>query len=104
MSDEDPSPGSPIHTGPVISTVSAQMRCKVFLEQQHQQWKTLDAAKLKLYHQSSTNIKQLVVEAGTKEKKMLISTFVVSGGVGRVGRSGVAIEPSDQGPGLGLST
>ena len=29
-------PGSPMHTGPVTLTISAQMHCKVFLKQQHQ--------------------------------------------------------------------
>lgn len=103
MSDDDPSPpGSPIHTGPVTSTVSAQMRCKVFLKQQHQQWKNLGTAKLKLYHQNPTNVKQLVVEADTKEKMMLISTIVLSDGVERVGKTGVAIELSDQGARTGI--
>jgi hypothetical protein len=78
------------------------MRCKVFLKQQHQQWKNLGAAKLKLYHQSPTNVKQLVVEADTKEKTMLISTIVLSDGVERVGKTGVAIELSDQGARTGI--
>ena len=77
MSDEDDlSPlGLPMHTGPVTST--AQMRCKVFLKQQHQPWKNLGAVKLKLYHQNPTNVKQLVVEADMKEKTMLISTIAL---------------------------
>jgi len=103
MSEDDFSPpGSPVHTGPVTSTISAQMRCKVFLKQQHQQWKNLGSAKLKLYHQSPTNVKQLVVEADTKEKGMLISTIVLSDGVERVGKTGVAIELSDQGARTGI--
>jgi hypothetical protein len=104
MSDEDDfsPPGSPVHTGPVTSTISAQMRCKVFLKQQHQQWKNLGSAKLKLYHQSPTNVKQLVVEADSKEKTMLISTIVLSDGVERVGKTGVAIELSDQGARTGI--
>lgn len=100
--DDFSPPGSPIHTGPVTSTISAQMRCKVFLKQQHQQWKNLGSAKLKLYHQSPTNVKQLVVEADTKEKMMLISTIVLSDGVERVGKTGVAIELSDQGARTGI--
>lgn len=104
MSDEDDfsPPGSPVHTGPVTSTISAQMRCKVFLKQQHQQWKNLGAAKLRLYLQSPTNVKQLVVEADTREKPMLISTIVLSDGVERVGKTGVAIELSDQGARTGI--
>ena len=78
------------------------MRCKVFPKQQHQQWKTLGAAKLKLYHQNPTNVKQLVVEADTKEKIMLISTIVPLDGVERVGKTGVAIELSDQGARMGI--
>ena len=95
-------PGSPVHAGPVTSTISAQMRCKVFLKQQHQQWKNLGSAKLRLYQQSPTNVKQLVVEADTKEKTMLISTIVLSDGVERVGKTGVAIELSDQGARTGI--
>ena len=72
------------------------MRCKVFLKQQQQQRKNLAAAKLKLYHQNPTNVKQLVVEVDTKEKTMLISTIVRSDGVECVGKTGVAIEPIDQ--------
>ena len=92
-----------MHTGPVTSTFSAQMRCKVFLKQQHQQWKNLGAAKLKLYHQNPTNVKQLVVvEADTKKKTMLISTIVLSDGVERVGKTGVAIELTDLGARTGI--
>lgn len=104
VSDEDDlsPPGSPVHTGPVTSTISAQMRCKLFLKQQHQQWKNLGAAKLRLYLQSPTNVKQLVVEADTKDRTMLISTIVLSDGVERVGKTGVAIELSDQGARTGI--
>ena len=41
------------------------------------------------------NVKQLV-EADTKEKMMLISTIIPSDGVERVGKTGVAIDLSDQ--------
>lgn len=103
----DPSPpGSPVEetipTGPVTTTVSAQMKCKVFLKQQHAQWKSLGSAKLKLYRQDPTNIKQLVVEADDKNHSVLISTIVLTDGVERVGKTGVAIELSDQGARTGI--
>ena len=91
-----------MHIGPVTSTISAQLRCEVFPKQQHQQWKTLGTAKLKLYHQNPTNVKQLVVEADTMEKIMHISTIVPLDGVERVGKTGVAIELSDQGARMGI--
>jgi len=88
--------------GPVTSTISAQMKCKVFLQQQHAQWKSLGSAKLKLYRQDPTNIKQLVVEADNKDKSVLISTIVLTDGVERVGKTGVAIELSDKGARTGI--
>jgi len=103
---EDSPPNSPEQPpqqlGPVTSTVSAQMKCKVFLQQQHAQWKSLGSAKLKLYRQEPTNIKQLVVEADNKDKSVLISTIVLTDGVERVGKTGVAIELSDQGTRTGI--
>ena len=100
-------PGSPVeeaprHTGPVTSTVTAQMKCKVFLKQQHAQWKSLGSAKLRLYREDPTNIKQLVVEADDKHKTVLISTIVLTDGVERVGKTGVAIELSDKGMRTGV--
>lgn len=105
--DEPSPPNSPVEetpkqTGPVTSTISAQMKCKVFLQQQHAQWKSLGSAKLKLYRQDPTNIKQLVVEAENKEKSVLISTIVLTDGVERVGKTGVAIELSDKGARTGI--
>ncbi len=103
FSIEAPSPpGSPVEEiprqmGPVTSTVTAQMKCKVFLKQQHAQWKSLGSAKLRLYREDPTNIKQLVVEAEDKRKTALISTIVLTDGVERVGKTGVAIELSDKG-------
>jgi hypothetical protein len=88
--------------GPVTSTISAQMKCKVFLQQQHAQWKSLGSAKLKLYRQDPTNVKQLVVEADNKDKSVLISTIVLTDGVERVGKTGVAIELSDKGTRTGI--
>jgi len=99
---DSPMDEEPKHTGPVTSTITAQMKCKVFLQQQHAQWKSLGGAKLKIYEQQPTNVKQLVVEADTKNKTMLISTIVMADGVERVGRTGVAIELSDQGARTGI--
>ncbi|KAL0580366.1 hypothetical protein V5O48_001611 [Marasmius crinis-equi] len=104
----DPSPPSspveetPRYNGPTTTTVSANMKCKVFLKQQHQQWKSLGTARLKLYRESPTNIKQLVVEAGSKDGQPLISTIVLTDGVERVGKTGVAIELSDKGARTGI--
>lgn len=105
--DEPSPPNSPVQEtpqqlGPVTSTISAQMKCKVFLQQHHAQWKSLGSAKLKLYHQSPTNIKQLVVEADNKDKSVLISTIVLTDGVERVGKTGIAIELSDKGARTGI--
>lgn len=93
---------TPRHVGPTTSTISAQMKCKVFLKQAHAAWKSLGAAKLKLYRESPTNIKQLVVEADNSKKTVLISTIVLEDGVERVGKTGVAIELSDQGQRTGI--
>jgi len=104
----EPSPPSspveetPKHTGPVTSTITAQFKCKVFLKQQHAQWKALGSAKLRLYRESPTNIKQLVVEADNNKKTVLISTIVLEDGVERVGKTGVAVELSSQGQRTGI--
>jgi hypothetical protein len=87
-------------TGPAV--ISAQMKCKVFLKQAHQQWKSLGAAKLKLYAQPGKNIKQLVVESDSSSKAMLISTIVLTDGVERVAKTGVAVEISDRGKRTGI--
>lgn len=105
--DEPSPPNSPVpempqHTGPVNTVISAQMKCKVFLKQQHAQWKSLGSAKLKLYRQDPTNIKQLVVEADNKDKSILISTIVLTDGVERVGKTGVAVELSSNGARTGV--
>ncbi|KAI0068338.1 hypothetical protein BV25DRAFT_1875775 [Artomyces pyxidatus] len=106
---DDPSPPSsptrdipPIPAGPVTSSISAQMKCKVFLKQQHAQWKSLGSAKLKLYREQPTNVKQLVVEAEDKHHSVLISTIVLTDGVERVGKTGIAIELSDKGARTGI--
>ena len=104
--NEPSPPSSPVQQpqdlGPVVSTISAQMKCKVFLQQQHAQWKSLGSAKLKLYSQNPTNVKQLVVEADNKDKSILISTIVLTDGVERVGKTGIAIELSDKGARTGI--
>ena len=104
--NEPSPPTSPIQQPqdlePVVSTISAQMKCKVFLQQQHAQWKSLGSAKLKLYCQNPTNIKQLVVEADNRDKSILISTIVLTDGVERVGKTGIAIELSDKGARTGV--
>lgn len=55
-----------------------------------------------MYHQEVTNVKQLVVEADGKNKSILVSTIVLTDGVERVGKTGVAIELSDQGARSGV--
>lgn len=96
------SPPPAQHSGPVVSTITAQMKCKVFLQQQHAQWKALGSARLKLYLQEPTKVKQLVVEAEDKKKTLLISTIVLTDGVERVGKTGVAIELTDAGVRTGI--
>lgn len=90
------------HTGPVTSTITAQMACKVFLKQHHAQWKALGGGKLLLYQQQPTNVKQLVVESDSRAKNLIISTIVLMDAVERVGKTGVAIELSDQGQRTGI--
>lgn len=91
-------PTSPHLEGPVTNQLAAQMKCKVFVQSGKNQWKSLGTAKLKLYLQSPGNRKQLVVE----DKTVLISTIVLEDGVERVGKTGVAIELSDNGQRTGL--
>lgn len=62
----------------------------------------MGSGKLKLYHESPTNIKQLVVEADSSKKNVVISTIVLEDGVERVGKTGVAIELSDKGQRTGV--
>lgn len=86
--------------GPKTSILAATMRTKVFLKQSHSQWKALGTAKLKVFVLSPGNEKQLVVE-GDKGNTM-ISTIVVTDGVERVGRTGVAVDLSDNGVMTGI--
>jgi hypothetical protein len=99
-------PGSPTQSeftqlnGP--TSISAQMKCKVFSQQGHGQWKALGSGKLKLYvEKGRTYVKQLVVEH-SNGKSMLISTIVLTDGVERVGKTGVAVEISDRGQRTGV--
>lgn len=94
-------PSSPkqMPNGPSRSTVAAQMRCRLYLKQSHAQWKSLGNARLKLYHIMPANHKQLVVE---NDKKMLVSTIILTDAVERVGKVGVAVEVSDNGIHTGI--
>ena len=84
------------------TTIVASMRCKVFLQQHHASWKSLGTAKLKLFLSSPSNIKQLVVESDKSDKKVFVSTIVLTDGVEKVGKTGVAIELSDTGARTGI--
>ncbi|WVO23777.1 uncharacterized protein IAS62_005134 [Cryptococcus decagattii] len=103
---DDSPPQSPVEqeiaslTEPAV--ISAQMKCKVFLKQAHQQWKPLGSGKLKLYSQAVGHVKQLVVESDSSSKKLLISTIILTDGVERVAKTGVAVEISDRGKRTGI--
>ncbi|KAG8763738.1 hypothetical protein FRC11_013193 [Ceratobasidium sp. 423] len=99
---DSPVDEEPQHTGPVTQTVTCETRCKVYAQQEHQKWKSLGAARLKLYQAMPTNVKQLVVQADSKSKNLLISTIVLTDGVERVGKMGIAIELSDNGSRTGV--
>ncbi|BEJ14615.1 hypothetical protein CspHIS471_0403820 [Cutaneotrichosporon sp. HIS471] len=102
--DADSPPPSPTQEeaprirGP--TSITAQMKCKIFLQQGHQQWKSLGHGKLKLYVEKERNLKQLVVDSD--KSSTLISTIVLTDGVERVGRTGVAVEISDAGQHTGV--
>ncbi|GAA6005954.1 uncharacterized protein JCM10292_005625 [Rhodotorula paludigena] len=96
-------PTSPVEARvPDKTSIVAQMRCKIFLQQHHAQWKSLGTAKLKLYHSMPSGTKQLVVDSDKGGGKTVISTIVLTDGVERVGKTGVAIELSDQGDRTGI--
>lgn len=97
---DDSPPPSP--TEKDITSIIAQMRCKVFLQQHHASWKSLGTAKLKLYLSSPSNTKQLVVESDKSDKKTFVSTIVLTDGVEKVGKTGIAIELSDKGARTGI--
>lgn len=93
-------PGSPQEPQNVPSILAAEMKTKVFLKQSHSQWKALGTAKLRVFVQKPGNSKQLVV--GTDKGKTLISTMVLTDGIERVGRTGVAVDISDRGVRTGI--
>ncbi|KAF8761271.1 RhoGEF domain [Rhizoctonia solani] len=99
---DSPVDEEPQQTGPVTQTVTCETRCKVYAQQEHQKWKSLGSARLKLYQAMPANVKQLVVQADSKSKNMLISTIVLTDGVERVGKMGIAIELSDNGSRTGV--
>ncbi|TNY23593.1 hypothetical protein DMC30DRAFT_347200, partial [Rhodotorula diobovata] len=84
------------------TSVVAQMRCKIFLQQHHSVWKSLGTGKLKLFYSLPSGTKQLVVDSDKGGGKTVISTIVLTDGVERVGKTGVAIELSDQGDRTGI--
>ncbi|GAA5894598.1 hypothetical protein JCM5296_002899 [Sporobolomyces johnsonii] len=100
--EDDSPPPSPVDKTPDKTSIVAQMRCKIFLQQYHSVWKSLGTAKLKLYLSTPSNTKQLVVDSDKSNSKTLISTIVLTDGVERVGKTGVAIELSDQGDRTGI--
>lgn len=101
--DDDSPPPSPVGSkAPTATVIAAQMRCKAFLQQNHAQWKSLGTAKLKLFVTEPANTKQLVVESDKSDKKIFVSTIVLTDGVERVGKTGVAIELSDSGNRTGI--
>ncbi|GAA5948659.1 hypothetical protein JCM21900_005204 [Sporobolomyces salmonicolor] len=100
--EDDSPPPSPVDKTPDKTSIVAQMRCKIFLQQHHSVWKSLGTAKLKLYLSTPSNTKQLVVDSDKSNSKTLISTIVLTDGVERVGKTGVAIELSDQGERTGI--
>lgn len=101
--EDDSPPPSPVGARPTEKTaIVADMRCKIFLQQHHSVWKSLGTAKLKLYQSMPSNTKQLVVDSDKSKGKTLISTIVLTDGVERVGKTGVAIELSDQGDRTGI--
>ncbi|GAA5878322.1 hypothetical protein JCM3774_001986 [Rhodotorula dairenensis] len=96
-------PTSPVKsTVPDKTAVTAQMRCKVFLQQHHSVWKSLGTAKLRLFHSLPSNRKQLVVDSDKRGGKTIISTIVLEDGVERVGKTGVAVELSHEGDRTGI--
>lgn len=94
--EEDDEKEKPL--GPQTSTLVSQQKCKVFLQQDYSVWKNLGWGRLKLYLQSPSQQKKLVVDG---DKSTLISTIILEDGVERVGKTGVAITLSQEGARLG---
>lgn len=103
MDDDESPPPSPLDKRPEQTTIVAQMRAKIFLRQNLGQWKSLGTGKLKLFLSTPSHIKQLVVDSDKgNPPKTVISTIVLTDGVERVGKTGVAIELSDSGSRTGI--
>ena len=101
--DDDSPPPSPMDKVPEQTVVVAQMRSKIFLRQNLGQWKSLGTGKLKLFLSQPSNTKQLVVDSDKgNPPKTVISTIVLTDGVERVGKTGVAVELSDNGSRTGI--
>lgn len=100
--NDDSPPPSPLDKTADTTLLAAQMRCKIFLQQHHASWKSLGTAKLKLFISSPSNTKQLVVESDKSDKRTFVSTIVLTDGVEKVGKTGVAIELSDKGNRTGI--
>lgn len=99
--ETDPEPPAPAQDGRRPSFVlCAQMRCKVFLKQSYAQWKSLGNGRLRLYHLQPSGMNQLVVES--EKKKILLSTIALIDAIERVGRTGIAVELSDNGHRTGI--
>lgn len=93
-------PTSPVDKRPEQTSVVAQMRTKIFLQQSPGQWKSLGTGKLKLFLSMPSQRKQIVVD--TDKNKTIISTIVLADGTERVGKTGVAIELTDDGSRTGI--
>lgn len=79
------------------AVIIASMKCKLFLQQHHAQWKSLGVTKLKVFLRDGGE-KQIVVEGDSGKKSgIMISCLVRSDGVERVGKTGVAVEVGDEG-------
>ncbi|MBW0510582.1 hypothetical protein O181_050297 [Austropuccinia psidii MF-1] len=98
--DEESIPESPKSTPITQAILTATMRTKVFLKQSHSQWKSLGQAKLHLFKQVPGNTKQLVV--GDDKGKTIISTIILTDGIERVGKTGIAVDLSDKGMRTGI--
>ncbi|BGP16734.1 hypothetical protein JCM10213v2_004736 [Rhodosporidiobolus nylandii] len=100
--EDDSPPASPVEPRAQDKTrIVAEMRCKIFLQQHHAVWKSLGTAKLKLFLSQPSNTKQLVVDSD-KKGATIVSTIVLVDGVERVGKTGVAVEISNNGDRTGI--
>ncbi|WFD36526.1 hypothetical protein MCUN1_003409 [Malassezia cuniculi] len=91
--EHQPAPPAAVDKRRPSFVLCAQMRCKVFLKQSYAQWKSLGNGRLRMYHLQPSGENQLVVE--NEKKKILLSTIVLTDAVERVGRTGIAVELSE---------